>query len=89
MGGAADEFPLLSGLGLYAADIRGDGMGHSLLVPLNFHVTRLHSRSGAGHRVLTAVLPCRQLFVQCTLGPTLWQPEPAPGHPGQDCRSHA
>lgn len=22
----ADEFPLLSGLGLYAADIRGDGM---------------------------------------------------------------
>ena len=26
MGGYADEFPLLSALGLYAADIRGDGM---------------------------------------------------------------
>lgn len=25
MGGSADEFPLLSALGLYAADIRGDG----------------------------------------------------------------
>jgi hypothetical protein len=25
MGGASDEFPLLSALGLYAADIRGDG----------------------------------------------------------------
>lgn len=25
MGGPADEFPLLSALGLYAADIRGDG----------------------------------------------------------------
>ena len=25
MGGSVDEFPLLSALGLYAADIRGDG----------------------------------------------------------------
>jgi len=25
MGDSADEFPLLSALGLYAADIRGDG----------------------------------------------------------------
>lgn len=28
MGGSTDEFPLLSALGLYAADIRGDGKLH-------------------------------------------------------------
>lgn len=31
MGGSADEFPLLSALGLYAADIRGDGKLHKTL----------------------------------------------------------
>lgn len=33
MGGYADEFPLLSALGLYASDIRGDGKFCSLDFP--------------------------------------------------------
>lgn len=30
MGGSSDEFPLLSALGLYAADIRGDGKSYNV-----------------------------------------------------------
>jgi len=51
MGGSADEFPLLSALGLYAADIRGDGK----------------SKMGSYTVLENHLTSDRKLPVQCTL----------------------
>jgi len=70
MGGSVDEFPLLSALGLYAADIRGDGMSiHPHVSPCVIMIYCL------------MLLPIhRQLSLQCIVRPTLWSPRRTPQH---------
>jgi len=51
MGGSADEFPLLSALGLYAADIRGDG--NCLFNALS---DQLYGNQGEHHNIRAQVI---------------------------------
>lgn len=64
-GSSADEFPLLSALGLYAADIRGDG---ELLQPVPVVVCRHAAFGQANSPTLLITLPA-QATVSSTPSP--------------------